>query len=176
MGVLSVLNREFSNVYYPLRIKRKAARVWKNLYCGGKSYVTSNTFLGDNVCFNGMSMSGNGKITIGSYFHSGVNCQIITSFHNYESTMLPYDTSYVDKDVTIGDCVWLGNNIIILGGVTIGEGAIIQAGSVVCKDIPPLAIAGGHPATVFKYRNKDHYEKLKSENFFIRRKCFEVYI
>lgn len=123
-----------------------------------------------------MSMSGNGKITIGSYFHSGVNCQIITSFHNYESTMLPYDTSYIDKDVTIGDCVWLGNNIIILGGVTIGEGAIIQAGSVVCKDIPPLAIAGGHPATVFKYRNKDHYEKLKSENKFIRRKCFEVYI
>lgn len=166
MGVLSVLNREFSNVYYPLRIKRKAARVGQNLYCGGKSYVTSNTFLGDNVCFNGMSMSGNGKITIGSYFHSGVNCQIITSFHNYESTMLPYDTSYVDKDVTIGDCVWLGNNIIILGGVTIGEGAIIQAGSVVCKDIPPLAIAGGHPATVFKYRNKDHYEKLKSENKF----------
>lgn len=166
MGVLSVLNREFSNVYYPLRIKRKPARVGKNLYCGGKSYVTSNTFLGDNVCFNGMSMSGNGKITIGSYFHSGVNCQIITSFHNYESTMLPYDTSYVDKDVTIGDCVWLGNNIIILGGVTIGEGAIIQAGSVVCKDIPPLAIAGGHPATVFKYRNKDHYEKLKSENKF----------
>lgn len=166
MGVLSVLNRKFSNVYYPLRIKRKAARVGKNLYCGGKSYVTSNTFLGDNVCFNGMSMSGNGKITIGIYFHSGVNCQIITSFHNYESTMLPYDTSYVDKDVTIGDCVWLGNNIIILGGVTIGEGAIIQAGSVVCKDIPPLAIAGGHPATVFKYRNKDHYEKLKSENKF----------
>lgn len=123
-----------------------------------------------------MSMSGNGKITIGSYFHSGVNCQIITSFHNYESTMLPYDTSYIDKDVTIGDCVWLGNNTIILGGVTIGEGAIIQAGSVVCKDIPPLAIAGGHPATVFKYRNKDHYEKLKVKINFIRRKCFEVYI
>ena len=80
--------------------------------------------------------------------------------------MLPYDTSYIDKDVTIGDCVWLGNNTIILGGVTIGEGAIIQAGSVVCKDIPPLAIAGGHPATVFKYRNKDHYKKLKSENKF----------
>lgn len=68
--------------------------------------------------------------------------------------MLPYDTSYVDKDVTIGDCVWLGNNIIILGGVTIGEGAIIQAGSVVCKDIPPLAIAGGHPATVLNIEIK----------------------
>ena len=166
MGILSVTRRKISKIYYPFKIKQRAASVGKDLYCGGKSYVTQKTFLGDNVNFNGMSMSGNGNIRIGSYFHSGVNCQIITSFHNYESTKLPYDTSYIDKDVTIGDCVWLGNNVIVLGGVTIGEGAIIQAGSVVCKDIPPLAIAGGHPATVFKYRNKEHYEKLKNENKF----------
>lgn len=48
-----------------------------------------------------------------------------------------------------------------LGGVSIGEGAIIQAGSVVCKDIPAFAIAGGHPAIPFKYRNQKHYETLK---------------
>ena len=51
--------------------------------------------------------------------------------------------------------------MIVLGGVTIGEGAIIQAGSVVVKDIPPLAIAGGHPAVPFKYRDKEHYYRLK---------------
>ncbi len=50
--------------------------------------------------------------------------------------------------------------------MTIGEGAIIQAGSVVCKDIPPLAIAGGHPAIPFKYRDKEHYENLKKEKKF----------
>ena len=56
--------------------------------------------------------------------------------------------------------------MIILGGVTIGEGAIIQAGSVVCKDVPPLAIAGGHPAAAFRYRDKEHYFKLKEEKKF----------
>lgn len=49
----------------------------------------------------------------------------------------------------------------ILGGVTIGEGAIIQAGSVVIFDIPSLAIAGGNPAKPFKYRDKKEYENLK---------------
>jgi acetyltransferase-like isoleucine patch superfamily enzyme len=68
--------------------------------------------------------------------------------------------------VKIGDCVWLGNNVIILGGATIGEGAIIQACSVVCSDIPALAIAGGHPAKPFKYRNADHYKQLKEEKRF----------
>ncbi|GHV46300.1 hypothetical protein FACS1894204_07620 [Synergistales bacterium] len=45
----------------------------------------------------------------------------------------------------------------------IGEGAIIQAGSVVVSDIPPYAIAGGAPAKVFKYRNREHFERLKAE-------------
>ena len=46
------------------------------------------------------------------------------------------------------------------------QGAIIQAGSVVCKDIPLFAIAGGHPAIAFKYRNKDHYQELKKKEKF----------
>jgi acetyltransferase-like isoleucine patch superfamily enzyme len=56
--------------------------------------------------------------------------------------------------------------VIILPGVTIHEGAIIQAGSVVVKDIEKCAIAGGHPAKVFKYRDIEHYEKLKKEGKF----------
>ena len=56
--------------------------------------------------------------------------------------------------------------MIVLGGVTIGEGAIIQAGSVIIKDIPKYAIAGGHPAKVFKYRDIEHYIKLKIEKRF----------
>lgn len=56
--------------------------------------------------------------------------------------------------------------VIVLGGVTIGEGAIIQAGSVVVSDIPDCAIAGGHPAKVFKDRDQDHYHRLKQEGRF----------
>ena len=66
----------------------------------------------------------------------------------------------------IGDCVWFGNKVTVLGGVTIGEGAIIAAGAVVTKDVPPLAIVGGNPAKVIKYRNADHYFKLKAEGKF----------
>lgn len=166
MGIISKLYLEFSKVYYSKRIKKTAAECKGRVYTGGKSFVTANTYLGNNVCFNGMSMFGNGNIVIGDNFHSGTNCQIITSFHNYEGECIPYDNTYIDKDVHIGENVWLGNNVIILGGVTIGEGAIIQAGSVICKDIPSCAIAGGHPATAFKYRNKEHYDLLKSQKMF----------
>lgn len=116
MGIISRAKWMFYNKYYPVRIRAKAAQCGKGLYVGGKSYVTSNTFLGDHICFNGMSMSGNGRIQIGNYFHSGPGCQIITSFHNYEGEEIPYDNTFIDKNVQIGDCVWLGNNVIILGG------------------------------------------------------------
>ena len=70
------------------------------------------------------------------------------------------------KEVLIEDNEWLGNRVIILPGVSIGEGSLIQAGSVVVKDIPKYAIAGGHPAKVFSSRDKDHYEELKKEGKF----------
>ena len=91
----------------------------------------------------------------------------MTLIHNYDNgTKIPYDETVIHKDVIIEDNVWLGINTIILPGVTISEGAIIQAGSVVTSNIPSCAIAGGHPAKVFKYRNKDHYYKLKEKNKF----------
>ena len=134
--------------YYKQKIQKTAKCCGANLYCGGKSFVTSNTEIGNN-------------------FHSGPGCQIISSFHNYDTDdAIPYGNQYIHKDVTIGDNVWLGNNVIILGGVEIGEGAIIQAGSVVCKNIPAYAIAGGHPAVPFKTRDIEHYEKLKKEKKF----------
>lgn len=166
MGLVSKIKNQFSKIYYPMKIKRIAAEVGNDLYVGGKSYVTSNTYLGRHVCFNGMQISGNGEVKIGSYFHSGFGCQIITSFHNYEGKKIPYDETFIDKNVSIGECVWFGNNVIVLGGVKIGEGAIIQAGSVVCKDIPAYSIAGGHPAIPFKIRNIEHYKELKRKQLF----------
>ena len=131
------------------------------------SAVTKNTILGKNVNFNGMRISGQGNVLIGDNFHSGTECMIITSYHNYDQgTKIPYDDTYISKDVRIEDNVWLGSRVIVLGGVTIGEGAIIQAGSVVVKDIPAYGIAGGHPAKVFKYRDIEHYNQLKKQGSF----------
>ena len=148
------------------RVTRVAKSYGKDLSVNGYSYVTKNTILGDNVNFNGMAMQGSAPITIGDNFHSGIQCMIITDTHNYEGNAIPYDETVISKEVVIEDNVWLGNRVIVLPGVTIGEGAIIQAGSVVVKDIPKYAIAGGHPAKVFKYRDIDHYEKLKKEGKF----------
>ena len=79
---------------------------------------------------------------------------------------MPYDSSWITRDVTIGENVWIGEGVTILAGVTIGEGAVIQAASCVTSDVPPLAIAGGHPAKVFKYRDEDHYYRLKKQGKF----------
>lgn len=166
MSIARKIINKLIQLYYPIRIRQVAAQCNGSLYVGGKSYVTPYTYLGNNVCFNGMGISGSGKVVIGNNFHSGTGCQMITSFHNYEGSALPYDNTYLHKDVIIGDNVWLGNNVIILGGVSIGEGAIIQAGSVVCKDIPSCAIAGGHPAKPFRYRDQTHYDMLKKQGMF----------
>lgn len=145
-------------------IKLKVKKVGKNLRVNNFCKIPSNTILGNNVNFNGLIIEGGGVVKIGDNFHSGRNCLIITQFHNYDKgSAIPYDNTYIIKDVTIEDNVWIGTNITILGGVTIGEGAIIQAGSVVVCDIPKYGIAGGSPAKVFKQRNIEHYEMLKKE-------------
>jgi len=151
-------------IIYTILIKLEAFEVRGKLTVNGKSKVTKNTTIGNNVNFNGLRIEGNGNVVIGDNFHSGTECLFITSFHNYDTgTKIPYDESYIHKSIKIEDNVWLGSRVIILGGVTIGEGAIIQAGSVVVSDIPKFRIAGGSPAKVFKNRDINHYEKLKNE-------------
>ncbi|MFI8667210.1 DapH/DapD/GlmU-related protein [Qipengyuania sp. NPDC077410] len=54
--------------------------------------------------------------------------------------------------IEIGDGAWIGYGAILLHGVSIGTGAVIAAGSVVTKDVPPFAIFGGNPAKLIRYR------------------------
>lgn len=68
------------------------------------------------------------------------------------------------EPVTIGSDVWIGARAIIVGGVNIGHGAVIAAGTVVTKDIPPYAIAGGVPAKIIRYRFDQHVIKLLLES------------
>ena len=76
---------------------------------------------------------------------------------------MPYDNTYETLDVVIEDNVWIGTGVIILKGTVLREGCIIQAGSVVMGEVPAGAIAGGHPAKVFKYRDMEHYNELKNK-------------
>ena len=163
------MRRKLSRLGNYFRV-RKAIKIVHShkggLFIGGPTRLTSHTYLGHNVNFNGMEIRGGGNVVIGDNFHSGKGCLIITQNHNYEGNEIPYDSTYIYKDVMIGDNVWFGDRVIVLGGVKIGEGVIIQAGAVVVKDIPDCGIAGGNPAQVFKYRDKDHYYKLKVEGKF----------
>lgn len=175
MVMQNIISKLYPHFYLGLinswRRKRYTKRAMRSLCSYGKGLRVNkpcsfgnNVYVGDFCNFNGMViLSGGGKVCIGNYFHSGSECMIITDNHNYEGEMIPYDNTYIYKVVNIGDFVWFGNRVIVTGNVTIGEGAIIAAGSVVCKDVPPLAIVGGNPAKVIKYRDKDHYYKLKAE-------------
>ncbi|MGN1362239.1 MAG: acyltransferase [Methanobrevibacter sp.] len=160
MGFLNKIQK-IKQKKYTNDVKNICKSYGKDLKVNNKTIVNQNTILKDNVNFNGMVIQGNGKVFIGSNFHSGIECMIITDFHNYEGEAIPYDDTVISKEVEIGDNVWIGNRVIILGGVHIGEGAIIQAGSVVVSNIPKYGIAGGHPAKIFKYRDINHYEELK---------------
>nr|WP_147534486.1 acyltransferase [Bacillus marasmi] len=157
-----IINK-FLHRVYTLLVNRKAKEVGAELKVNGFSRVSANTWLGNNINFNGMEIRGNGKVVIGDNFHSGTDCLMLTEYHNYDNGgAIPYDDTTIIKDIIIEENVWIGSRVIILGGVTIGEGAIIQAGSVVTKNVPKYSIVGGHPAMVFKTRDIKHYENLKA--------------
>lgn len=155
------------NAYYERRAVQTAQEVGSSVWIGGPTIVNSKTVLGDNVHFMGTKIRGEGPVRIGDNFHSGYGCDILTQNHNYDTgDAIPYDDTYTVEAVDIGDNVWFGIDVTVLPGVSIGEGAIIQAGSVVTDDVPEGAIAGGHPAEVFAERDMEHYERLKAEGRF----------
>ena len=151
---------------YTRRAKRMLGGYGEGLEVNKKCLFTQQTIVNEHCCFNGMQILGGGKVRIGRYFHSGIECMLLTRNHNYEGSQIPYDSTYIDKDITIGDFVWLGNRVIIMGGVSIGEGAIIAAGAVVTRDVPRCAIVGGNPAQIIKYRDIAHFDQLKQEQKF----------
>ncbi len=83
--------------------------------------------------------------------------QVVNDFKNLKGDYLHgKDWSNVNtKPIHIKSNAWIGFNAIILKGVTIGEGAIVAAGSVVTKDVPPFTIVAGNPAKVVKHINND---------------------
>lgn len=123
------------------------------------------TYFADDVSMNpGFTSKGAGRLFIGAHVHMGENVLVITDNHDFEEpAALPYDSRRMAKDVVIGDCVWIGDRVVIVPGVMIGEVAVLAAGSIVTRDVPPLAIVGGVPAKVIRYRPRDAYERLKRE-------------
>lgn len=103
---------------------------------------------------------GNGGVSIGADVLIAAHTTISTVSHVTERTDVPINAQGIHcAPIVIEDDVWIGLNVSVLQGVTIGTGAIVGAGAVVTRDVPPGAIAMGVPARVVGHR----HEKLAQE-------------
>ncbi|NPA94108.1 MAG: acyltransferase [Thermodesulfobacteria bacterium] len=116
------------------------------IYSGHSIWVNQNACLdlGSGYINNNLSISCFKSIQIGR------NVAIAENVAIWDSDCHCTGTNIKTAPVKIGDNVWIGLNSVILKGVTIGEGAIIAAGSVVNRDVPPYSLAAGVPAVVKK--------------------------
>jgi len=109
--------------------------------------------IGDNSKIHGSCLHAYKEIRIGKNTLIASNCQIFDCSGHELSMDDPskrLQTSDRAKPILIGDNVWIGTGCIVLGGVTIGDGSVIAAGSVVVKNIPANCLAGGNPAKVIR--------------------------
>jgi acetyltransferase-like isoleucine patch superfamily enzyme len=153
--------KKLHNLYADMKRVGRNVHICGNYSISSREKITigNNTWIGENFYVNGKA-----DLDIGSGVIISRNVEIWTSNHNYNSddlNMIPYDKRFINKPVKIGDNIWIGSRVIILPGVSIGEGAVIGAGSVVSHDIPPCAVVGGNPAHIVKYRNVEKYKELK---------------
>lgn len=120
-----------------------------SLRCGENIYLGMNSHINQFCC---IWASPSSKVVMGDNLLMGPGVKIFSSNHGTDSSSSMNVQSFSEKDIIIGNDVWIGANCVVLSGVTIGDGAVIAAGAVVSKDIPPNTIAGGIPAKVIKYR------------------------
>lgn len=117
---------------------------------GGSIRVANHVWLGPYVV-----IYGHGSVEIGEWSMVAMHATILSSNHSVPGMDR---CMRWEKDVLlptkIGRDVWIGANAVVLGGVTIGDGAVIAAGSVVARDVAPGFVVAGNPAVVVKKRKQ----------------------
>jgi virginiamycin A acetyltransferase len=153
--------------------KNNFQKKWKAMNLHNYTVIGDRTFPIENVevgyysygMLNVQSMyvQSNEKLSIGNFVSIAPGAKFILGMNHQVNTITTYPLfsrfiKYDKKDATskggiiIEDEVWIGTNVLILSGLKIGKGAIIAAGSIVTKDVPPYSIYGGNPAKLIKYR------------------------
>lgn len=119
------------------------ARFGRGVTLGDRSGIGINASIGEQT-------------HIGSDVIMGPDCVIYTRNHRFDRLDIPMrEQGYGPVEpVEIGDDCWIGGRVTILPGVHVGNGAVIAAGAVVTKDVPPYAVVGGVPAKII-YNRKD---------------------
>lgn len=127
--------------------------VWINSNYRNDDLPLSTVEIGKNGYVGKRNFFSAGKrIKIGDYFMSGCNCSFLSSNHCINDPCVPYISAgcTFSDEIVIGDNVWIGACVTVLGSIKIGYGSIIGANSLVLDDIPPFSIAVGSPAKVIK--------------------------
>ena len=133
----------------------------RDVYLQGPIYFDFgvNTEIGDNSFANfNFTVQDDAEVTIGDHCNFGPNVTIVTPVHpmlpgERKALMAPDGTPRhvcYARPVHIGNDCWLGANVVVCPGVTIGDGCVIGAGSVVVKDIPANSFAAGNPCRVIR--------------------------
>ena len=102
----------------------------------------------------GKNLKAESDLVMGNDVVMGPDVVLLSSAHAFEATDIPVNQqgALPRQPIVIGNDVWIGTRVIVLPGVTIGDKAIIGAGSVVTKTVPPWAIVAGNPARLIRYR------------------------
>lgn len=154
------------------KLKKAAHRAFRiltfrrGIYCSyGKDCTFRKGFFADeqteigSCCFFGRFTTVT-KARIGSYCSVAPFVTIGPGEHDLSGAttserinrLRPDHRALTDGEVVIGNDVWIGSNVVILRNVRVGDGAVLAAGAVVTKDVPPYAVVGGVPARVLRYR------------------------
>ncbi len=131
-------------------------RIWLLRLCGFK--IGRNVYIADGLIIV-EELRDRGNLEIGDRASLAPRVTIVTSSHPNNSRIRPYVSTPRGK-VTIGPDAWIGTNVVILPGVTIGAGAIVGASSTITKDVPPYKIALGTPARIIGDVNVPPDERL----------------
>jgi acetyltransferase-like isoleucine patch superfamily enzyme len=109
-------------------------------------HIGCNSLIGEyNV------IRGQGGVTIGDRVYTSPMVQLIAVNHIFDDPTRPFvDQGITAAGITIEDDVWIGSHAVILDGVRVGQGAVVAAGAVVSKDVPPHVVVGGVPAKIIK--------------------------
>ncbi len=158
LGIKSMVYRVF---VMPTR-KALFAECGKHVFVGkGGQYTHENIHLGNHIFLapNVNFMCTRAKIYVGDHVMFATGSYVITGNHRIDipgrfmdSITDEEKSPEDDQDVVFKGDNWIGVGAIILKGVTVGEGAVISAGAVVTKDVPPYAVVGGVPAKVIRRR------------------------
>ena len=143
-------------IHYSVRMDTPPYRkFWLGDYSVVESFACINNAVGDVIIGDhtriGLHNTIIGPVTIGSHVNLAQGITITALNHNFDDSEKRIDQQGIStKEVVLEDDIWVGANAVILPGVTIGKHAVVAAGAIVTKDVPPHSLVAGVPAKVIR--------------------------